>query len=491
MDQSTIYYGTIQQKNNNKKKNKKHTTSSTSISLNKQVDKFIHVIASKENKSGSFIHDTLPTIDHNKDHIYELLNKKYQVKFKIPLLTSKPLPPSFQHPHCPIQYYTIAIMLCKNIESNAYYVSYTKIPLRFEPQVNVLSTIYAGLIRESDRLWLGHDSILNRLFHLSQKYRKNDIPSYPSLSSSSDSSSDSDTESIIEDEKQSQHHQLISSLPHIPLLSDLWYKLLHPQHAWTPLQQHQHQHQYPKTLDCTLELPRRAFCKGQSLPLSIKLFNGVGIRIAMVMIEIKLIRKITMTSNVSEVIHEEVDFESTSIFYGDEVDKVSSKNKKKKNKNPFFENNNQYGDDDEDDDDDNTWASTLTPPLTPLSEINDDNDDMTMMKKQPFFLFNNRYMHFDLSTVALIPQHCPCSIMASLTKDLYEVEYELATCIKILESKNGPKLDASLDEHSHDQMARYYARPRLNHTIPSNDYKVFYLEPPKVNLVIGNVACKS
>ncbi|CAO3628906.1 unnamed protein product [Cunninghamella blakesleeana] len=527
LDQSTIYYGTIQHKNDKYHDfNKIESSSSSKLTLNKQVDKFIHVIASKENSNGSFIHDTLSILEHNKDHMYELLDKKYQVKFKIPIPTSRSLPGSYQHPNYPIQYYTIAIMLCKNINKGTHYVSYVRIPIRFEPQVNVLSSIYAGNIYETDRLWLGHDaSLLTRLLNLSQKYRKNrnnnnkhghPIPSYyPSI----DSSSSSDSDSIMDDQRelednhfQEQLYQPSSSsllsLRHIPLLSDLWYKLIHhshPHHSWMPLQQ-QHSSssssfsntwKYPKSLDCTLELPRRAFCKGQPLPLSIQLFNGAGIRIAMVVIEMKLIRKIAMTCNVSEPILSEIDFESTSVFYGDEIEK------------PIEDN-------------DSWLSSSITPPLTPLSDkkLNDNNNNNNnnnnednvdaLMKRQPFFLFNNRHMRFDLSTIAMIPQHSPCSIMSSLTKDVYELEYELITKIKILESKNGPKLDASLDDpfstatpattHHHrdtsdpSTMTHYYARKKgSNQDILAcqNDYKVFQLDPPKVNIVVGNVACKS
>ncbi|CAO3595144.1 unnamed protein product [Absidia cylindrospora] len=442
------------------------------------------------------IHPELTCFDYSSSHVYNLENKNHKVRYRLSTPTSRTsrlLPGSFNHPYCPIQYYAIAIMLCKELDTGIHYMTYAKLPVRFDPPVNVLSTTYAGLLRETDRLWLGNDSFLNRLLNSSQRYRhkhrnspmyKNySNPSFVSLSTSSSSSSlvinNSDSGLMASSDVNPDTGNRMT--PRLSFISDWWYRLVQNHHAWLPLDRQPSK--YSKALDCTLELPRRAFCRGQALPFSVKLVNGAGIRIAMVTIEMKLIRRICMTCSVGETVASDIDFQTTSIFYGDEIDAPETLDGPGMKKNTT------------------TSGLVLTPPTTPplkpeennsssLSSSSSSTSSTSPAARQPFFLFTTREMHFDLSPVANIPQHCPCTIMSELTRDTFELVYDWVVKVKVLEARHGPRLDASLDDND-DQATKYYAsRLPSSCGVPSSDYRTHVLEPPKMSIVVGNVACK-
>jgi hypothetical protein len=173
----------------------------------------------------------------------------------------------------------------------------------------------------------------------------------------------------------------------------------------------------------------------------------------MVTIEMKLVRRVVMTCSVAETVDSTVEFEMTSTFYGDEVD-VPDRS-----------------------------STILTPPSTP---------PLKPEARQPFFLFTTREMKFDLSGVVAVPPTSPCTIMPELTRDTFEMVYDWVVKVKVLETKQGPRLDASLDDDS-DRVTRYYASK-----FPSNasagsfsEYRTHVLEPPKMNIVIGNLESKS
>ncbi|KAI8343056.1 hypothetical protein BC941DRAFT_498169 [Chlamydoabsidia padenii] len=420
------------------------TTSSrkpAKTALVRETERLIRQIANKDQPKGALLLPELALFDYPPAHIYDLYNKQHKVRYRLSSpTTSRLLPGSFDHPHCPIRYYTIAILLCKELDTDKYYMAYVKLPIHYIPRISVLSATYAGLLRETDRLWLGNDSILARLLNSTHHYRhrhKNTAalvknysnPSFISVASSSSSSS-------------------LNGMPSSSFMTNWWYRLIQTHawirldHAWIRLDR---QVTYSKTLDCTLELPRRAFCRGQPLPFSVNLVNGAGIRIAMVAIEMKLVRRVVMTCSVAETIDSVIEWESTSTFYGDEVD-----------------------------------ASTQVSAVS-----------ATAAKKQPFFLFTTREMKFDLSGVVVIPDTCPCTIMPELTRNTFEMVYDWVVKVKVLETKQGPRLDASLDDDG--QVTRYYAsRAPANSVSPGtfSDYRTHVLEPPKMDIVIGNTEIK-
>jgi hypothetical protein len=321
-------------------------------------------------------------------------------------------------------------------------MAYARLPVLYAPRINVLSTTYAGLLRETDRLWLGNDSLLSRLLNSSHHYRHRHkttalVKNYSNPSFVSAASSTSSLSSI-------SHGVASSFLAH-------WWHRLTQSHTWIRLDG---QGKYTKTLDCTLELPRRAFCRGQPLPFSVNLVNGAGIRIAMVSIDMKLVRRVVMTCSVAETVDSAVEFETTSTFYGDEVD-VPDRS-----------------------------ATILTPPSTPPLKPE--------AARQPFFLFTTREMKFDLSGVVNVPPSCPCTIMPELTRDTFEMVYDWVVQVRVLETKQGPRLDASLDDDG-DQVTRYYASksPSNASAASFSDYRTHVLQPPKMNIVIGNLESKS
>ncbi|KAI8088672.1 uncharacterized protein BX664DRAFT_385291 [Halteromyces radiatus] len=458
------------------------TSKDEKSALIKETEALIRLIASKEKLQDTLIHPTLKNFDYPASHVYELTSKHNKLQYRVPIPKSKLLPGTFHHRHCPISYYTIAIMLCKDLDSDTYYVTYAKSPIMFNPQVNVLSATYAGLLRENYRLSLGSDSLIARLLNTTHRYRHRHArpllfrnysnPSFTTGKSSSNVPLINNSSDFYSSGCVDNSHGYISkgAISSFSFISDWWCRLVQ-QHSWIPLDR---QGKYDKVLDCTLELPRRAFCRGQALPFSVRLINGAGIRIAMVTIEMKLIRRIMVTCTFEETVATDVEFETASTFYGDEVD-VPGLHDNNESVNGTTEQQQQQQEND-----------TLTPPSTP--PLKPEEKETT---REPFFLFTTREMLFDLSSVAHVPQHCPCTIMSELTRDTFEMTYEWNVKVKVLEAKHGPRLDASLDDRG-DHVTKYYATKNrsLDIGVLSSDYRIHVLEPPKMNIVIGNVACK-
>ncbi|KAI8075236.1 hypothetical protein BC940DRAFT_287809 [Gongronella butleri] len=471
--------------------------------VDRLVESLIRQCAVHEQSNATMVCHDLKLYDFPPSHVYTVAanSKQHRVKYSVPIPPRKPIPASFSHAHCPIRYYAIAIMLHKTIETkggeSTYRVSFARVPVQFEPIVNVMASTFTGLLRESTRIWLGSQRsvffsrlTLARLRNKSvctlpytQEHAPHDalaslsstssaacasepgsLSSYASLPSLRDKStvaplpSSKDVSIRLRHERASLPPSSSASPSTLARLASWCSRLILfnapsnggmlRQHTWLPLSGKPHR----PVLDCTLDLPRRAFCRGKSVPLSVRLVNGAGIRIALVVIDVKLVRIITMTGSVGETLESSIVMDHRAVFYGDEVDP------------PFNGDTNDV--------------------LEACKRDEDASDisSLAVLERQPFFLFTTREMQFDLSRTLLIPEDSTCTIPSGLTRNTFELGYQWIT-----KAKQGPQLDATLDDHD-QRVARYYDRinSHRRQELPLSDYRVHVLDLPKIDLVIGN-----
>ncbi|ORX50865.1 hypothetical protein DM01DRAFT_1393211 [Hesseltinella vesiculosa] len=449
-----------------------HTISSNGPSKKTPVDRLVESLVRKfavyDDQAGTFSFPDLAHYTFQPSHTYTVNNMKHRIKYRVPIPSSKLIPSSFSHPHCPIHYYALGVMLCKDtaaLQPPRHLVSFAKIPLDFQAVVNVLSANYAGLLRKSARISLREPSFLSQLWPLSSAQA-------PSLDSDSlfqplvtqsdiDVSSGVSDSSVFSGSSPRKPHSLRDTFPSsppprcrtlIPRIPHWCRKLLPRHHAWMSLQSHSaSSHRHANALECTFELPRRAFCRGQRLPLTVQLTNGAGIRIAQVSIQVKLTRSIAMTSNVGEKIESTTVIATKATFYGDELVDENEKG-----------------------------ASAILQPY-PITSTND-------VPEQLFFLFNKRNLLFDMSPILSIPHDSPCTIMSSLTRSIFELGYECKVTVTVMEPKARHVIDPLVDDHD-QSIARYVANKHSTSSSPPlSDHRVHVLSCPKFDLVIGNAA---
>ncbi|ORY95519.1 hypothetical protein BCR43DRAFT_506013 [Syncephalastrum racemosum] len=251
-------------------------------------------------KDPTFLNDKTYTLDHGMLH---------RLRFSLPIESSRPLPGSFDHPHFPIRYYCIALLVYRTAQTgNAMLVSHQVLPVtRFDP--SPLPNDPYGLTCSKVRYAWITDSKFDKLLLAMRQRKQRQVMVRSSDSQQKLIGTNERLSSVTTSPKSSA--SVSSSSPSSwwirRLLSHIsYYCVTRP---WQILE--------TPFLSCSLQIPRRVLRPGDPIPLRVMVENNKA-HILQVTLTVRLLRKIYLTLSMGELAETTVCYTSTATLTGDE-----------------------------------------------------------------------------------------------------------------------------------------------------------------------------
>ncbi|KAI9494084.1 hypothetical protein BDB00DRAFT_820801 [Zychaea mexicana] len=389
-----------------------------------------------------------------EDKPYDLeASKNHRIRFSIPITTHRMLPGTDNDKNHPIQYHLVALLIyATDSNPNARWASHTVQPLVFRPspietfkdeaEMNELA-VARHMTSRPVSLWITNSRLDQLVLSVKSKQTVKTMP--PPKTSS-----------------LSQHDKYNSNSSSRPLVHNktTWMtRLFH--HLSTYYVQRRKVLETPY-LKCSLELPHKTFGQGDAIPLRVHVEN-TGLDIAQVIVETKLKQHLYMTYHCGEQVDSKLIDQATTLFTGN--DKIQ----------PVPVDNN----------DQSSIRSTANDSGMELKWEGGRDDIPTPAASTPAAeigsLCSSRNIVFDLTKVLYVPDHCASTVLPEMTKDTFEVSYELQITVSVIgarvisttqESARQSCFYASADQH--------FSRSSITRS------KGYILKPPTIPIIIGS-----
>lgn len=365
----------------------------------------------------TFLNDKTYTLDQGMLH---------RLHFSLPIDSSRPLPGSFDHPHFPIQYYCIAVLVYRTAQTgDAMLVSHQVLPVaRFDP--TPLPNDPYGLTCSRVRYAWITDSKLNRLLLTVRQRKQRHVMVR---------SSDSQQKLIGTSEPRPSRSPAIA----LPTPSCSLSSSSSPSSSWWVRRLLSHISYYCVTrrwqvldtpfLSCSLQIPRRALRPGDPIPLRVMVENN-KVHLLQVTLTVRLLRKIYLTLSMGELAETTVCYTATATLTGDE---------------PYH----LQGDDDDDDENEGLQQDYFVGQEQPSSSLPSGGG----AGLEPFKTAT--HLIFDLSKGIRVPADSSMgdacggtTVLPDMTRGTFQVSYELD--VQVHFSSLSPP-SASLDQHIQNQ----------------------------------------
>ncbi|KAI9266771.1 hypothetical protein BDA99DRAFT_506636 [Phascolomyces articulosus] len=472
--------------NNTSSSNKMKSPSSFKQARDKAIEQLMERIAlcapSSESASSHGmslqILNAPQTDQEEEEKSYDLEpNKNHRIRFSIPITTRRLLPGSLEHNNHPIRYHIVALLIyTTDSHPNASSVSHIVVPLTFQPTpIATFKDTDEELITARQKtnpvsIWITNSKLDQILLSVKTKQAVKTMPPPPSSPTSLTAEQNAGSFSRNENSRNNNNNNSSSLIVRDNNTTTTWMArlLYHLSHYYV---QRRRVLTTPH-LKCSLELPHKTFSQGDAIPLRVHVEN-TGLDISQVIIETKLKKRLYMTYHCGELAESKLIDQATTLFTAnDPIQLIPVSATSNNNNNDQISIRSTARDsgmglkcDGGSDDSNTTTPSNLSPVVAVESSS----------------LCYSRNIVFDLTKVLYVSDQCSHTVLPEMTKDTFEISYELQVAVSVL----GSRIISTTHEETNQSFFYASADQHFSRSSITRN-KGYLLKPPSIPIMIGS-----